>query len=111
MKKSNGKNIIEFEKIKEYLSSQPTKIKDLNEVSKTLNSIIKSFIEYTKNYSNQIEFLAMKMVPNYTIEGELIQAIQTILLFYSEGLNNLTSELKKKHIKFEDNESFLQFFI
>ena len=43
LKKSNGKNIIEFEKIKEYLSSQPTKIKDLNEVSKTLNSIIKSF--------------------------------------------------------------------
>ena len=104
LKKSNGKNIIEFEKIKEYLSSQPTKIKDLNEVSKTLNSIIKSFIEYTKNYSNQIEFLAMKMVPNYTIEGELIQAIQTILLFYSEGLNTLISELRlNSNIKQEED--------
>ena len=46
----------------------------------------------------------MKMVPNYTIEGELIQAIQTILLFYSEGLNTLISELRlNSNIKQEED--------
>ena len=85
-------NIKEFELIKNYLNSQPDKINNLINVSKTLNSTIINFIEYTKNYSSQIEFLAMKMIPNYSIEGQLIQAIQAFLLFFSEGINNLVSQ-------------------
>jgi len=88
-------NIKEFGLIKNYLNSQPDKINNLINVSKTLNSTIISFIEYTKNYSSQIEFLAMKMIPNYSIEGQLIQAIQAFLLFFSEGINNLVSQLRK----------------
>ena len=66
-------NINEFESIKEYLNSQPEEINQLNEVSKTFISIINNLIEYTKNYSSQIEFVALKIIPNYTIEGHLMQ--------------------------------------
>ena len=90
--------------IKEYLSSQPEQIQKLESISKIIHNIITNFIDITHNYSSQLEKLALSIVPNYTTEGQLAQAVQSILLFYSEGLNNLISELKKKHIKFEDNE-------
>ena len=97
-------NIKEFELIKNYLNSQPDKINNLINVSKTLNSTIINFIEYTKNYSSQIEFLAMKMIPNYSIEGQLIQAIQAFLLFFSEGINNLVSQLRKNMSTKQDED-------
>ena len=103
---SLSSNKKEFELIKKFLNSQPDRINSLNDISKTLNSIINNFIEYTKNYSSQIELLAMKIIPNYSIEGELVQSIQSILLFYLEGLNNLISELKDNMIvKQEENVS------
>ena len=91
---SISNQIKEFQIIKEYLNTQPLKISELNEIFKSFNSIINNFIEYTKNYSGQIEFLALKIMPNYSIEGQLIQSFQTLLLFYSEGLNSLISELR-----------------
>ena len=91
---SISNQIKEFQIIKEYLNSEPEKINQINEIFKSFNNIINNFIEYTKNYSSQIEFLALKIIPNYSIEGQLIQSFQTLLLFYSEGLNNLISELR-----------------
>jgi hypothetical protein len=103
---SLSSNKKEFELIKKFLNSQPDRINSLNDISKTLNSIINNFIEYTKNYSSQIELLAMKIIPDYSIEGELMQSIQALLLFYLEGLNNLASELKDNTIvKQEENAS------
>ena len=90
--------------IKEYLSSQPEQLKKLDNVSKTLYEVIDSFIEFTKDYSNKLEILALKIIPNYTTEGQLAQAVQGILLFYSEGLNNLISTLEKENIKPKDGE-------
>ena len=100
----DSNNIKELELIKNYLDSQPDKINNLFNVSKTLNSTINNFIEYTKNYSSQIELLAIKMIPNYSIEGQLIQAIQTFLLFYVEGMNNLVSQLKENLNTKQDEE-------
>ena len=97
-------NINEFESIKEYLNSQPEEINQLNDVSKTFISIINNLIEYTKNYSSQIEFLALKIIPNYTIEGHLMQSFQALLLFFSEGLNSLIKELRNDiNVKQEEN--------
>ena len=99
-------NINEFESIKEYLNIQPEEINKLNDISKTFISIINNLIEYTKNYSSQIEFLALKIVPNYTIEGHLMQSFQALLLFFSEGLNSLIKELRNNiNIKHEENIS------
>ena len=100
----DSNNLKELELIKNYLDSQPDKINNLFNVSKTLNSTINNFIEYTKNYSSQIELLAIKMIPNYSIEGQLIQAIQTFLLFYVEGMNNLVSQLKENLNTKQDEE-------
>ena len=90
--------------IKEYLSSQPDQIKKLEKVSQTLFEVINNFIEITQNYSNQLELLALKIIPNYTIEGQLAQAVQGNLLFYSEGLNTLIKELKRQNIKRKEND-------
>ena len=93
-----------FDLIKEYLYSQPDKIKKIESVSKSIHQVINEFIEITQNYTNQIINLALKIIPNYTTEGQLAQAVQGILLFYSEGLNKLTSELKDKNIIIKENE-------
>ena len=90
--------------IKEYLSSQPEQIKKIENVSKTIFEAINTFIEITQNYSTQLEILALKIIPNYTTEGQLAQAVQGILLFYSEGLNNLISEIKNENIQIKEDE-------
>ena len=84
--------------IREYLAAQPDQIKKLDKVSQTLFEVINNFIEISQNYSNQLEMLALKIIPNYSTEGQLAQAVQGILLFYSEELNNLIKALKKQNI-------------
>ena len=102
----------EFELIKKYLNFQPERLKQLNDISKNLNNIVNNFIEFTKIYSNQIESLAMKITPNYSIEGQFMQAIQTVLLFYSDGFNKLISKLKMNINlkKLEDSFNILEQF-
>ena len=90
--------------IKEYLSSQPDQIKKIENVSKTIYETISTFIEITQNYSSQLEVLALKIIPNYTTEGQLAQAVQGILLFYSEGLNNFISEIKNENIQIKEDQ-------
>ena len=90
--------------IREYLASQPDQIKKLEKVSETLFDVINNFIEISQNYSNQLEMLALKIIPNYSTEGQLAQAVQGILLFYSEELNNLIKALKKQNIKKKEND-------
>ena len=90
--------------IREYLASQPDQIKKLEKVSQTLFDVINNFIEISQNYSNQLEMLALKIIPNYSTEGQLAQAVQGILLFYSEELNNLIKSLKKQNIKRKEND-------
>ena len=63
----DSNNIKELELIKNYLDSQPDKINNLFNVSKTLNSTINNFIEYTKNYSSQIELFLEKLYKNFEI--------------------------------------------
>ena len=99
-----------LDSMKEYLSSQPVQIQKLKDVSKLLYETINKFIELTENYSREIEILALKIIPNYTIEGQLIQAVQGIFLFFSEELNNLITELKKVNNKPNQSESTINKF-
>ena len=91
--------------IKEYLSSQPEKIKNLQNISKIYYKVINDFIEISQNYSSEIEKLALEIIPDYTIEGQIAQALQGILLFFSEGLNNLIKNIKNEKIN-EKGEEF-----
>ena len=90
--------------IKEYLLSQPEQIRNFEKINNSIYETISNFIEITKDYSNQLEILALKIIPNYSTEGQLAQAVQGILLFYSEGLNNLISELKVEKAKIKEDE-------
>ena len=97
-----------IEIIKEYLNSQTEKLKKLKNDSKSIYDVIEQFIDVTKNYSSQIELLAMKIIPNYSTEGQLAQAVQGILLFYSDGLNNLIKELSKNKVKEEKKKDIME---
>ena len=100
-----------FDLIKEYIHSQPDQIKKLEDSSKEMYEIIGEFINITNNYSSQLEILALKIIPNgNTTEGKLAQAVQGILLFYSENLNILTKELSKSNVKSEINEKIMDEF-
>jgi len=100
-----------FDLIKEYIHSQPDQIQKLEDTSKEMYEIIEEFINITCNYSSQLEILALKIIPNDSItEGKLAQAVQGILLFYSENLNILTQELSKNNVKSEINEKILDEF-
>ena len=88
-----------IEIIKEYLNSQTDQLKKLKNESKSIYDVIEQFIDMTKNYSSQIELIAMKIIPNYSTEGQLAQAVQGVLLFYSDGLNNLIKDLSKNIVK------------
>ena len=90
--------------IKEYLLSQPEQIKRLQKISLDLYDTINNFIEITENYNAQIITLALKIIPNYTTEGKLLQAVQGILLFYSENLDNLIKELKNENTSTKEEE-------
>ena len=93
-----------IELIKEYLLSQPEQIKKLQKISLDLYDTINNFIEITENYNAQIVTLALKIIPTYTTEGKLLQAVQGILLFYSENLDNLIKELKNENTSTKEEE-------
>lgn len=100
-----------FDLIKEYIYSQPEQIQKLENSSKAMYEIIGEFINITNNYSSQLEILALKIIPDgNTTEGKLAQAVQGILLFYSENLNILTKELSKNNVKSEINEKIMDEF-
>ena len=99
-----------IEIIKDYLNSQTEQLKKLKNDSKSIYDVIEQFINLTKNYSSQIELLAMKIIPNYSTEGQLAQAVQGILLFYSDGLNNLIKELNKSKVKEEKKKDIIDKF-
>ena len=71
-----------IDSIRDFLNAQPDQLKKLQTISKTIYEVMNQFIQITKNYSNQLVNLALQIIPNYTTEGQLAQAIQGILLFY-----------------------------
>ena len=103
VKKLNLENNTHLEKIKLMISSQPEEIKKLHLFLKDIDQIYNEYIEITKDYSQKLEKIAMKLKPDgKTIEGQLIQAIQGIILFNSNGLNEMTQEMT---IEYKNNKN------
>ena len=90
--------------IKEYLSSQPDHIKNLESPLKLIHTAIKDFIKITEDYSNNLMQIALKLIPRYSFEGELSQIIQNIMLYFSDILTNLTKKLKEEDLIIKENE-------
>ena len=86
-----------IEIIKQYISSQPEKIKKLENFSSDIIEMYTEFKSLTKNYSDEIVSLATKLKPeSNSTEGQLVQSIQNLLLFYSDSLNTFVNTIQKE---------------
>ena len=85
-----------YEKVCTYLDKTRSKISKIKKCYNDVKDVLKKFIEISHNYSVQISSIALKLLPNSdSVEGKLIQAIQGILLFNSEAIDNLVKELQE----------------
>ena len=94
-----------FEKVCSYLDKTGKKllkiVKNYNEVKE----VLKKYIEITNIYSTQVTSLALKLFPNSdSVEGKLIQVIQSILLFSTEALDNLVKQTQEIIKNFKANK-------
>ena len=94
-----------FEKVCSYLDKTRKKllkiVKNYNEVKE----VLKKYIEITNIYSTQVTSLALKLFPNSdSVEGKLIQVIQSILLFSTEALDNLVKQTQEIIKNFKANK-------
>ena len=92
-------------KIKELISSQTDEITRIHQILSNILEIYKEYINISKEYSKNLENLALKLKPDgKTLEGQLVQAFQSILLFKSNSLNEMTEEMNNllKNNDFED---------
>ena len=85
-----------YEKVCTYLDKTRNKISKIKKCYNDVKDVLKKFIEISHNYSVQISSIALKLLPNSdSVEGKLIQAIQGILLFNSEAIDNLVKEVQE----------------
>ena len=93
-----------YEKVCAYIENKKKKILQVKKSYKEIKEVFKKYIDVTKNYANQLASIALELFPNSkSIEGELIQAIQGIILFNSETLNTLADQIAEilKNLNFK----------
>lgn len=104
--------------IKKLISSQANEIKRIQSFLNNIIDIYNEYINISKEYSKKLENLAKKLKPDEkTFEGQLVQAFQKILSFYSNSLNEMTDDMgtffnkHKKENTIENNgvETFSHF--
>ena len=84
-----------YEKIMEFIQKKEDKTKKIRSDLNDIKELFKNYISYTKKYCEQIATLALQLKPiANTIEGDLTQAIQGILLFNSISLETLANEMQ-----------------
>ena len=85
----------DYEKVIGFIDKKKEKIEKIKKDLNDIKDLFKDYIEYTKKYCGQIATLALKLKPlANTIEGDLTQAIQGILLFNSISLETLANEMQ-----------------
>ena len=71
-----------YEKVTDYIQLKITKLEKIQKDLKTIQKLYKDYISVTKDYHKKITKIVLELKPDSnTNEGELIQAIQGILLF------------------------------
>lgn len=82
--------------IKQIISSQSDEINKIKKVLSNTIGIYKEYISLSKEFSRNLETLAMKLKPDdKTFEGRLIQVFQGTLLFNSNSLNDMIVGMNK----------------
>lgn len=111
-KKNNYKDlnseIKESDKINQIISDQTTKMEKIHEILSDFVEIYVSYIKLSKEYSNKIENLAMKLKPDdKTFEGQIIQVFQNILLFNSNSLNKMIKDMNNFYQQESKNKDYV----
>ena len=112
---SNNTEQNHLNQIKQIIKSHSEEIKHIQEILTNIADIYQEYITISKEFSKQLEKLAMKLKPDgKTFEGKLIQTFQSLLLFNSNSLNEMTEEMdvqiKEENKKGEENKEGLETF-
>ena len=95
-----------FEKVCNYIDAKRIKISKIKKCYEEIKEVLKLYVEATKTYREKLASIALKLLPNSeTVEGKLIQAIQGILLFNSESLENFTTQIQLILKNFKANKT------
>ena len=94
--------------INQMISSQSDEIKRIQLFLTNIVDIYNEYINLSKEFSKNLEKLAMKLKPDgKTFEGQIIQSFQSILLFNSNSLNEMTEEMIEQFNK-EKNKNDIE---
>ena len=84
-----------YEKVCSFIDKTRIKITKIKKCYNDVKNVLKQYIDISNKYSENITSIALQLLPSSdTIEGKLIQAIQGILLFNSEAIENLVKQTK-----------------
>ena len=93
--------------INQIISEQITKMEKIHEILSDFVEIQVSYIKISKEYSNKIENLVMKLkTDDETFEGQIIQVIQNILLFNSNSLNKMIKDINTFYQEESKNKDY-----
>ncbi len=87
---------LNYDKVTDYVKEKEKNFKKTQNSLENMKNIFNDYLSITKKYSEQIQNLALKLKPlANTIEGDLTQAIQSVLLFNSDSLETFIKEMNK----------------
>ena len=91
-----------LQKITNYIENKRDTMSKIRICYNQTKEVMRKFVDITKDYSNNIVSIAMTLLPNSeTVEGKLIQSIQSILLFNSENLIKLINDISNIYKAFK----------
>ena len=84
-----------YEKVCSFIDKTRNKITKIKKCYNDVKNVLKQYIDISNKYSEDITSIALQLLPSSdSVEGKLIQAIQGILLFNSEAIENLVKQAK-----------------
>ena len=85
-----------YEKICAFIENKRSKILQIKKSYNIIKEVIKKYVDATEKYYKKLSSIALELKPNSeSIEGQLIQAIQGIILFNSLSLDNLVANIQE----------------
>ena len=85
-----------YEKICAFIEQKRSKILQIKKSYNIIKEVLKQYVDATEEYYQKLSSIALELKPNSeSIEGQLIQAIQSIILFNSVSLDNLVSNIQE----------------
>ena len=111
---SKDKKERKIDVIKSYIFLQPEKLKKLSNIYNKVNNLFTEYSSITQTYINKLKELSIKIKldeeneEQFLPEEQLFNIIKAIILFNSESLNEIITDIRKQIITF-NNENFQKY--